>query len=75
MILTYLVAVNGFIGMITFKPKYLEQIYGQSASKAIFLIGTEQQLTAYSAFTALETMMLLKGSVIVRDKVGLACQQ
>ncbi|XP_074554659.1 solute carrier organic anion transporter family, member 1D1 [Halichoeres trimaculatus] len=39
MILTYLVAVNGFIGMITFKPKFLEQIYGQSASKAIFLIG------------------------------------
>lgn len=39
MVLTYLVAVNGFIGMITFKPKFLEQIYGQSASKAIFLIG------------------------------------
>lgn len=42
MVLTYLVIVNGFIGMITFKPKFLEQIYGQSASKAIFLIGTEQ---------------------------------
>lgn len=42
MILTYLVAVNGFIGMITFKPKYLEQVYGQSASKAIFLIGTDR---------------------------------
>uniref|UniRef100_H3CAN1 Solute carrier organic anion transporter family member n=1 Tax=Tetraodon nigroviridis TaxID=99883 RepID=H3CAN1_TETNG len=39
MVLTYLVLVNGFIGMITFKPKFLEQIYGQSASKAIFLIG------------------------------------
>ncbi|XP_077401235.1 solute carrier organic anion transporter family, member 1D1 [Vanacampus margaritifer] len=39
MILTYLVVVNGFMGMITFKPKFLEQIYGQSASKAIFLIG------------------------------------
>nr|XP_046234849.1 solute carrier organic anion transporter family member 1C1-like [Scatophagus argus] len=39
MILTYLVVVNGFIGMITFKPKFMEQIYGQSASKAIFLIG------------------------------------
>ncbi|XP_076578733.1 solute carrier organic anion transporter family, member 1D1 isoform X2 [Chaetodon auriga] len=38
-ILTYLVVVNGFIGMITFKPKFLEQVYGQSASKAIFLIG------------------------------------
>ncbi|XP_077565449.1 solute carrier organic anion transporter family, member 1D1 isoform X2 [Stigmatopora nigra] len=40
MILTYLVLVNGFMGMITFKPKFLEQIYGQSASKAIFLIGS-----------------------------------
>uniref|UniRef100_A0A8C3AVF9 Solute carrier organic anion transporter family member n=1 Tax=Cyclopterus lumpus TaxID=8103 RepID=A0A8C3AVF9_CYCLU len=39
MILTYLVSVNGFIGMITFKPKYMEQVFGQSASKAIFLIG------------------------------------
>lgn len=39
MVLTYLVVVNGFIGMITFKPKFLEQTFGQSASKAIFLIG------------------------------------
>uniref|UniRef100_A0A8D0CYM0 Solute carrier organic anion transporter family member n=1 Tax=Sander lucioperca TaxID=283035 RepID=A0A8D0CYM0_SANLU len=35
MILTHLVAVNGFIGMITFKPKFMEQIYGQSASKTL----------------------------------------
>ncbi|XP_015207630.2 solute carrier organic anion transporter family, member 1D1 isoform X1 [Lepisosteus oculatus] len=34
-----IVQVNSFMGMITFKPKYMEQIYGQSASKAIFLIG------------------------------------
>lgn len=39
LILTNLVAVNGFIGMITFKPKYMEQVFGQAASKAIFLIG------------------------------------
>ncbi|XP_072309347.1 solute carrier organic anion transporter family member 1C1-like [Eucyclogobius newberryi] len=39
LVLTYLVVVNGFMGMITFKPKFLEQIFGQSASKAIFLIG------------------------------------
>ncbi|KAM9328383.1 solute carrier organic anion transporter family, member 1D1 [Pholidichthys leucotaenia] len=39
MVLTYIVVVNGFIGMITFKPKYMEQIYGQSASRSIFLIG------------------------------------
>uniref|UniRef100_A0AAY4BF17 Solute carrier organic anion transporter family member n=1 Tax=Denticeps clupeoides TaxID=299321 RepID=A0AAY4BF17_9TELE len=31
--------VSGFIGMITFKPKFMEQTYGQSSSKAIFMIG------------------------------------
>ncbi|KAG9345642.1 hypothetical protein JZ751_008786 [Albula glossodonta] len=36
---TSLVQVNGFIGMITFKPKFMEQVYGQSPSKAVFLIG------------------------------------
>ena len=81
MILTYLVSVNGFIGMITFKPKFLEQVYGQSASKAIFLIGTEQKLTLIpSAHCSLlpkatETMMLLKGSVNARDKVDLNCKR
>ncbi|XP_013874318.1 solute carrier organic anion transporter family, member 1D1 [Austrofundulus limnaeus] len=38
-ILLNLVAVNGFVGLITFKPKHMEQVYGQAASKAIFLIG------------------------------------
>lgn len=50
MILTYLVAVNGFVGMITFKPKYLEQIYGQSASKAIFLIGNPPPPSSVAKF-------------------------
>uniref|UniRef100_A0A8C5DI55 Solute carrier organic anion transporter family member n=1 Tax=Gouania willdenowi TaxID=441366 RepID=A0A8C5DI55_GOUWI len=35
LILTYLVAVNGFIGMITFKPKYMEQVFGQAASRTL----------------------------------------
>ncbi|KAM9467570.1 solute carrier organic anion transporter family, member 1D1 isoform 1-T1 [Clarias gariepinus] len=39
-ILLGLVQVNSFIGMITFKPKYMEQIYGQSPSKAILLMGS-----------------------------------
>ncbi|XP_062852544.1 solute carrier organic anion transporter family member 1C1-like [Trichomycterus rosablanca] len=38
-ILAGLIQVSGFIGMITFKPKYMEQVYGQSPSKVIFLIG------------------------------------
>ncbi|CAN9508297.1 unnamed protein product [Ophioblennius macclurei] len=39
LVVTSLIAVNGFMGMITFKPKYMEQVFGQAASKAIFLIG------------------------------------
>lgn len=50
-ILLNLVAVNGFIGLITFKPKHMEQVYGQAASKAIFLIGTSPPCN--------KTMMLL----------------
>ncbi|NP_001335015.1 solute carrier organic anion transporter family, member 1D1 isoform X1 [Danio rerio] len=39
LVCTGLIQVSGFIGMITFKPKFMEQVYGQSASRAIFLIG------------------------------------
>uniref|UniRef100_A0A3Q2DN68 Solute carrier organic anion transporter family member n=1 Tax=Cyprinodon variegatus TaxID=28743 RepID=A0A3Q2DN68_CYPVA len=42
-ILTNLVAVNAFVGMITFIPKFMEQIYGQAASRANFIIGTSCQ--------------------------------
>lgn len=30
---------NSLIGMVTYKPKYIEQHYGQSASTANFLMG------------------------------------
>nr|AAI39696.1 Zgc:163027 protein [Danio rerio] len=42
LVCTGLIQVSGFIGMITFKPKFMEQVYGQSASRAIFLIGISQ---------------------------------
>lgn len=32
---------NSLIGMVTYKPKYIEQHYGQSASKANFLMGKQ----------------------------------
>uniref|UniRef100_A0A665X810 Solute carrier organic anion transporter family member n=1 Tax=Echeneis naucrates TaxID=173247 RepID=A0A665X810_ECHNA len=64
MILTYLVAVNGFIGAITFKPKYLEQIYGQSASKAIFLIGILN-------LPAVALGIITGGFVLKRFKLGI----
>uniref|UniRef100_A0A3Q2ZZ37 Solute carrier organic anion transporter family member n=1 Tax=Kryptolebias marmoratus TaxID=37003 RepID=A0A3Q2ZZ37_KRYMA len=36
-ILINLVAVNGFVGMITFKPKLMEQVYGQAAARQTML--------------------------------------
>ncbi|NXY35596.1 SO1C1 protein, partial [Pomatorhinus ruficollis] len=34
-----LLQFSGFIGFVTYKPKYMEQQYGQSTSKSNFLIG------------------------------------
>uniref|UniRef100_G3Q5Q6 Solute carrier organic anion transporter family member n=1 Tax=Gasterosteus aculeatus aculeatus TaxID=481459 RepID=G3Q5Q6_GASAC len=63
MILTYLVSVNGFIGLITFKPKFMEQVYGQSASKAIFLIGIMN-------LPAVALGIITGGFVLKRFKLG-----
>uniref|UniRef100_A0A672M1D5 Solute carrier organic anion transporter family member n=1 Tax=Sinocyclocheilus grahami TaxID=75366 RepID=A0A672M1D5_SINGR len=40
LVCTAFVQVSGFIGMITFKPKFMEQIYGQSASRQNTLISS-----------------------------------
>ncbi|XP_055365516.1 solute carrier organic anion transporter family member 1C1-like isoform X2 [Betta splendens] len=34
-----IIQFNSLIGMVTYKPKYIEQHYGQSASRANFLMG------------------------------------
>ncbi|KAM9854608.1 solute carrier organic anion transporter family member 1C1-like [Aulostomus maculatus] len=34
-----IIQFNSLIGMVTYKPKYIEQHYGQSAAKANFLMG------------------------------------
>lgn len=36
-----IIQFNSLIGMVTYKPKYIEQHYGQSASKANFLMGKQ----------------------------------
>lgn len=39
---------SSFIGLLTFKAKYMEQQFGQSASRANFLIGeTDRQVLFY----------------------------
>lgn len=36
-----IIQLNSLIGMVTYKPKYIEQHFRQSASKANFLMGME----------------------------------
>lgn len=38
-LVSMVIHMNALIGMLTFKPKFIEQHYGQSASKANFIIG------------------------------------
>ncbi|TRY58391.1 hypothetical protein DNTS_018480 [Danionella cerebrum] len=69
-ILTGLMQVSGFIGMITFKPKFMEQVYGQSASRSIFLIGVMNlPAVALGIFTGGFIMKRFKLSVLGASKV------
>lgn len=43
-----IIQFNSLIGMVTYKPKYIEQHYGQSASKANFLMGKQTVLKIQS---------------------------
>ncbi|XP_048410382.1 solute carrier organic anion transporter family member 1C1-like [Stegostoma tigrinum] len=38
-LVSMVIQMNSLIGMLTFKPKFIEQQYGQSASRSNFLIG------------------------------------
>lgn len=45
-----IVQFNSLIGMVTYKPKYIEQHYGQSASKANFLMGEQAIILIYIVY-------------------------
>lgn len=48
-----LLQFSSFIGFFTYKPKYMEQQYGQSTSKSNFLIGElHHVMTAYAINSA-----------------------
>ncbi|XP_069551237.1 solute carrier organic anion transporter family member 1C1-like isoform X1 [Brachyistius frenatus] len=55
---------NSLIGMVTYKPKYIEQHYGQSASKANFLMGMIN-------IPAVALGMFSGGVVMKRYKLGI----
>lgn len=45
-----IIQFNSLIGMVTYKPKYIEQHYGQSASKANFLMGKQDILMIHNVY-------------------------
>lgn len=45
-----IIQFNSLIGMVTYKPKYIEQHYGQSASKANFLMGKQDISIIYNVY-------------------------
>uniref|UniRef100_A0A8D0LC64 Solute carrier organic anion transporter family member n=1 Tax=Sphenodon punctatus TaxID=8508 RepID=A0A8D0LC64_SPHPU len=59
-----LLQFNSFIGYITFKPKYMEQQYGQSTSKSNFITGL-------TALPAVGIGIFLGGVIMKKYKLGL----
>ncbi|KAG7454560.1 hypothetical protein MATL_G00261030 [Megalops atlanticus] len=59
-----IIQFNSLIGMVTYKPKYIEQHYGQSASKANFLMGVIN-------IPAVALGMFLGGVVMKRFKLSI----
>uniref|UniRef100_A0A8C5MMT2 Solute carrier organic anion transporter family member 1C1 n=1 Tax=Leptobrachium leishanense TaxID=445787 RepID=A0A8C5MMT2_9ANUR len=56
--------MNSFLGFITYKPKYMEQQYGQSISKANFITGV-------STLPAAALGIFLGGLIMKKYKFGL----
>ncbi|XP_072000870.1 solute carrier organic anion transporter family member 1B3-like [Engystomops pustulosus] len=63
MVITIL-QMNSFLGFITYKPKYMEQQYGQSIAKSNFITGA-------STLPAAALGMFLGGLLMKRYKMGL----
>ncbi|XP_044133972.1 solute carrier organic anion transporter family member 1C1-like [Bufo gargarizans] len=63
LIIMTLFQMNSFLGFVTYLPKYIEQQYGQSTSKANFITGASLPAAALG--------MLLSGLMMKKYKFGL----
>uniref|UniRef100_A0A8C3FTR1 Solute carrier organic anion transporter family member n=1 Tax=Chrysemys picta bellii TaxID=8478 RepID=A0A8C3FTR1_CHRPI len=59
-----LLQFSGFVGFLTYKPKYMEQQYGQSTSKSNFLTGV-------TALPAVSVGIFLGGLIMKKYKMGM----
>ncbi|XP_072000866.1 solute carrier organic anion transporter family member 1C1-like isoform X1 [Engystomops pustulosus] len=59
-----LLQMNGFLGFMTYKPKYMEQQYGQSIAQSNFITGA-------TTFPAAALGMFLGGFLMKRYRMGL----
>ncbi|XP_068134134.1 solute carrier organic anion transporter family member 1B3-like [Hyperolius riggenbachi] len=64
LLLMTLLQINSFLGFITYKPKFMEQQYGQSISKSNFITGV-------TTLPAAALGMFLGGFIMKRYKFGL----
>ncbi|XP_028810056.1 solute carrier organic anion transporter family member 1C1 isoform X2 [Denticeps clupeoides] len=68
-----IIQFNSLIGMVTYKPKYIEEHYGQSTSTANFLMGTINiPAVALGMFSGGVVMKKFKLSVLGAAKFALA---
>ncbi|XP_067861426.1 solute carrier organic anion transporter family member 1C1-like [Heptranchias perlo] len=73
-LLSIIVQYNSLIGMLTFKPKFIEQQYGQSASKSNFVIGLINiPAVCFGIFFGGLVMKKYKLNVVQAAKMAIGC--
>ncbi|KFP27642.1 Solute carrier organic anion transporter family member 1C1 [Colius striatus] len=66
-----IIQFNSLIGMVTYKPKYIEQQYGQTSSKTNFVIGLIFFAVAFGIFSGGLIMKKFKVNILGAAKLSL----
>ncbi|XP_069765673.1 solute carrier organic anion transporter family member 1C1-like [Narcine bancroftii] len=73
-LLSMVIQINSLIGMLTFKPKFIEQQYGQSASKSNFIIGVMNiPAVCLGIFFGGLVMKKFKLNIVQAAKLSIGC--
>ncbi|XP_041058843.1 solute carrier organic anion transporter family member 1C1-like [Carcharodon carcharias] len=73
-LVSMVIQMNSLIGMLTFKPKFIEQQYGQSASRSNFIIGLINiPAVCIGFFLGGFVMKKFKLSIVQAAKLAIGC--